>query len=278
MTYVRLREVGHLRLNLPSSYQFLRGLKWVPLAVTELHLTSHYLPIAIRLSENGPQLGAILDPAYLARPPLDGAGLWRLPYKPIAIRTIPLRLTPTPGNDPLQDVELPADSPFLSSDDKGNPILREDGNPHPSILSLRQLLMTLREGQRSLPASVDQLLIADLLVPLEESGSSKTRGADAEFHVIDLARFARLGNQAVGALARHSFTAIDIAVSSIFSQRTLRSEWLPKEEPEKSRAVISRLQNDLGSARIGLGNLPVTLDEGELFSLEDLNALRLGAD
>lgn len=271
MAHVSLREVAQMRLNVPSNYQFLRGLKWIPLAVTELHLTSHYLPIAIRLNKGTPQLAAILDPAYVAQPPIDELGRWRPSYKPIAIRTIPMRLAGVSGKDPLQDLEVPADSPFLSAD-SGPPILGEDGNPSPWILSLRQLLIGLRDGQRSILPIVDQLLMADLLIPLQESGSSDE---ETEWQVVEPSRFARLGKHAAGALARHNFLTFDVAVASLFSQRALRAECLPKEEGDRAHHTAARPQSDIDAMRLGLGSLPVTLDEGELFSTEDLEALRL---
>jgi len=89
--YVTLREVAHLNLRFPSSFGFVSELPWVPVSVTELHLTAHYFPIAIRLRDGVPSLGAILSDQYLIRAPITATGDWQGGYQPIALRSYPLR-------------------------------------------------------------------------------------------------------------------------------------------------------------------------------------------
>ena len=268
---VPLRGGIRARHAVPAHSRWVTGLGWQPIAFSEMHLCAHYYPLAIRFSRGSPLLGVILDEAYLTRPLVDAAGTWQGGYMPMAVRTFPFQAT---GNsvDPFDDLVVPADTDFLSTE-AGMPLCRDDGAPSSHLQTLHRLARQLLDSRRSLAAALDHLLIAGLLVPLRRPPSSASQPATPKLHTIDRARFAEIEPAAFAAMARHRFASVDIAVACQFSLHRLRAEC----QPQTSRSALAAS----AAGRRGLdflGMEDIAIDDGDLFSLGDLEATRSGLD
>ena len=116
-----------------------------------------------------------------------------------------------------------------------------------------------------MPAAIDQLLIADLLEPL--AGPDDAAPDGASFHILSPRRFAELGNGALGAMARHNFLSLDVAVAGLFSLQNLKPELRPKRA---DRIGPSSADAAAVFDAIAINDLPLALDDGELVPLSDL--------
>jgi hypothetical protein len=258
-----LRDLTALRLTPPKDERWIERLRWVPLSPTEIHLACRYFPLAVRIEHQQSGLGLLLGKATIAHTLLSDDGKWRGAYRPIALRCFPFQ-APGSGDDPLSDIAIAADSGFLS-DGAGPPVL-VDGKPNEWVVELHRLLQLLKRGEDAFAGAIDQLLIADLLEPLAAADdAAPTDGAS--FHVLSPRRFAELGNGALGAMARHNFLSLDIAVAGLFSLQNLKAELRPKR--------ADRVGPASGNAAamfdaIAINDLPLALDDGELVPLSDL--------
>jgi hypothetical protein len=273
---IPLREVAHLRLALPVDAGWIADRPWLPVSHTELHLASLYFPIAVGFHAELPALGLILGPQYLRYPAVDASGKWQGGYKPIALRCFPLQSAEI-GADPLSDVLVAADCCRLGDND-GIALVDGSGAPSPVVREIHRLLGLLRESRAKFAEALDRLLIANLLVPLAstQSGSS---GKDAlPLHVVDGARFLAADRGALSAMARHGFSALDVAVACLSSQRLLQEQYRPRlaaTSGAKSQAAKAAFPPRDG---FGLDEVDLVLDDGELISPADIDAMRDRAD
>lgn len=260
---VSLGDVATLRLTPPADERWIERLRWVPLSPTEIHLACRYFPLAVRIEDQQPRLGLLLGKTHIAHTLLSSDGQWRGAYRPIALRCFPFQVARS-GNDPLSDIVIATDSEFLSPG-AGLPVL-VNGKPNDWVVELHRLLRLLKRGEDAFAGPIDQLLIADLLEPL--AAMDDAAAADAtSFHVLSPRRFAELGNAALGAMARHNFLSLDIAVAGLFSLQNLKPELRPKPADR-----IGPSSDDATSAfdAIAINDLPLALDDGELVPLSDL--------
>lgn len=270
--YIRLREVAHLRLAFPEDHRFISDQAWLPLSRTELQLTAHHHAIAIRFHDGIPSIGIILKEQYLNRPLLNAAGQWQGTYKPISLRCFPLRIGES-GSGPLQELEIPAESNFLAAEG-GTPITEDQGRPSRTVTTIYQLLRLLRDGQSSMPATLDHLLIANLLVPLRRPDGEDGGPDQPAFYVVDAGRFAALGKRALAAMARHSFASVDVAVACLFSQKLIRPDCLPKYDQMDIPTATAPPPGEYARSAFGLDDLKLALDDSELFSFDDLETVK----
>jgi SapC len=255
---VPIREIAHLRLALPSDDRWVSEVDWIPVSPTEIHLACRYYPMAVRFEGSKPSLGLIVDQRYIMHPLLNSAGAWRGAYRPIALRCFPFA-APHIGDDPLEDIVIDADSKYLS-ETIGIPIVDDAGR---LVNELHRLFRLLQRGQESFAGTLDQYLIGSFLVPLWNT--------DQPLYVLDSARFLHLEHAALGAMARHGFLSVDIAVACLFSLQNLRPDYRPKGDGRLRRSIPSA---SIVPDMIAMDDLPLVLDDSELISLWDIDALR----
>jgi SapC len=260
---VQVRDIVHLRLALPADDRWIGELGWIPVSATEIHLACRYYPVAIRFDGPKPVLGLIVDQQYLAQPLLDSNGIWRGAYRPIGLRCFPFAARGI-EDDPLTDIVIDADSKYLSNTG-GTSIVDDVGRPGPLLNELHRLFRLLQHAQEAFTGVLDQYLIGGLLVPLTGPNS------DIRLYVLDPVRFLHLQPTALGAMARHGFLSVDLAVACLFSLQNMRPDYRPKgaERPQHPASSASTVPD-----MISMDELPLVLDDGELISLCDIDTLR----
>jgi hypothetical protein len=77
--------------------------------------------------------------------------------------------------------------------------------------------------------------------------------------------------KALAAMARHEFTALDIAVASLSSQRLLHERYRPKSD---ARPATHASSPSLPHDTLAIEGVDLALDDGELIMLADIDALR----
>jgi hypothetical protein len=267
---IPLREVAHLRLVLPLNEGRIDNQLWIPVSHTELHLACLYFPVAVRFDGGKPFLGLILGERYLKRPVVDASGNWQGGYKPIALRCSPFQ-TGKIGEDPLSDILIASPSNHLT-DKGGIPIVDDGGGPSPLIREIHRLFRLLQESQAKFSEPLDQLLIGNLLVPLEAADGISSTGDEPPLHVVDGVRFMEADKRGLGAMARHSFTALDVSVACLSSQRLLQEQYRAnlvsgtKPHAEKATSLAQEI--------FAFEDFNFVLDDGELISLADIDVLR----
>ena len=269
---IPLREVAHLKLVLPADEVGIADRSWLPVSHTELHLACLYFPIAVRFDAGLPSLGLIVGAQYLKYPALDASGRWQGGYKPIALRGFPLQ-SGTIGADPLSDILVASDSCHLGGKD-GIPLVDGSGAPSPLIREIHRLLGLLQETRAKFAQALDQLLIANLLVSIGPTARNSSDEDALPLYVVDGARFLDTDKRALGAMARHSFTALDIGVACLASQRLLRDQYRPKL-PAAARTKLQAPKIAFPPHDgFGLEEFDLMLDDGELISPADIDAMR----
>jgi hypothetical protein len=263
---VPLRRSAHLALNVPANQAWIEQLVWQPIAYSELHLCSHYYPIAIRLVRSEPLLGVLLGREFQVRPLVDERGIWQSGYLPMAVRSFPFQSTGR-SEDPLDDLVVPAQTPWLGPE--GSIRIREpNGRLSPHLINLHMLCRRLAESRQSMAAVLDLLMVADLLSPvLSGAGGSRQ---ETPFLTVDRNRMASVSRSALAAMARHRFAAIDIMVASVFSQAQLRATCRPAPSPERAPQASTETRRSHGLPPLPLDDIVV--DDGELLSYADLEA------
>lgn len=252
---VPVRDVAHLRLAAPSD-RWIEDIEWLPVSFSEMHLACRYFPLAIRAGKQGLRLGLLLHERYLNRSCLD-SGKWRGGYRPIAMRCFPFE-APNVGNDPLSDIVIDPASEYLSPT-TGAPMVDEAGRPTRLLAELCRLFGLLKRSEDLFAAVLDQYLIANLLVPLARKAPTEV---ECPFHVVDPARLTRMQNATLGAMARHSFHSVDVAIACLFSLQNLKPDCRPKEAAHWHRQPL--VHATLVPDPILLDDLGLTLDDGEL--------------
>lgn len=269
-----VRELKHLNFTAPSDDRWIEGVEWIPVSSSELHLACRYLPLAIRIEEGGPRLGLLVHPRYLGRPPLDPSGKWRVAYRPIAIRCFPFE-APSIGDDPLADIMISPISEFLSASG-GTTMADDSGQPTRFLTELHRLFGLLRHSEQAFASALDHYLIADLLIPLVGKGTGEH---ESRFYAVNPTRFTQMPNAALGAMARHGFLSVDVAVACVYSLQNLNACYLPTDADRASKLISAR--PSLVADSLLLDDLPLAVDDGELIPFELIGAgaeARAGAD
>jgi hypothetical protein len=264
-TSIPVRELKHLSFTAPSDDCWTEGVEWIPVSTSELHLACRYLPLAIRIDECGPRLGLLVHSRYLSRPPLDPSGKWRVAYRPIAIRSYPFE-APDIGDDPLTDIRISPTSKFLSPS-SGMAIADDKGQPTRFFTELHRLFGLLRRSEQAFAPVLDHYLIADLLMPL--IGEAAVENA-SQFYAVNPTRFTQMPNAALGAMARHNFLSVDVAIACVYSLQTLNARYLPRNIDGISKFISARTSLVLDS--LSLHDLPFAVDDGELIPFNLIGA------
>jgi hypothetical protein len=257
---VPIRDVAHLRLTMPSDDRWAKDFEWIPVSFTELHLTCRHFPVAIRAGRQGLQLGLLLHERFLSRSTLDASGKWRCTYRPIALRCFPFEAALV-GSDPISEIFIDPASKYLSAT-VGAPIIDEVGRATTLVAELHRLFGILKRSEDLFSKVLDQYLIADLLVPMADESPT---GAEGSFYVIDPARFSRMRNATLGAIARSGFLGIDVAISCLFSLQHLKPDRLPNEARLHRQPLVPAT---VGPDPILLDDLGLALDDSELIPFD----------
>lgn len=269
---VPVRDIAHQRLMQPADDRWTENVSWIPVSATEIHLACRYFPLAIRTETRNHRrthrLGLIVDQRYTAHPLLDTAGIWRGAYRPVALRCFPFQ-APTLGNDPLSDLMIDPDCGYLSAT-AGTPLVDNAGRAGRLLSEIHRLFCLLKQGEDTFAAALDHYLIADLLVPLP--GTDEVDD-EANLYVLDPARLSHLEHGALGAMARHRFMSVDIAIACRFSLQNLRPQYRPKDQGQPRHLRAASLAPDI----IAIDDLSLAIDDSELIALWDIDALRSGA-
>jgi hypothetical protein len=275
MRFVPLNSASDLRLLSAKDYSFVEQVGWLPLGETEFHLASHFLPVAFHLDADIPSVGVLLDNGYQVRPLVDTEGKWLRGYQPIALRCLPFRLANARLRDPALSLEICPDL-GLSSETAGQPMIGADGRVTRSVAFIHDALRKMRDARGTLAAAIDQLVMADLLVPMP---SQRPRKADsdepARVFVVDGERLYKTGARALSAMARQSFLSMDLAMACLFSQRLLKAEFRPggsavTTAPERTQAAAADAYAEWAAPAL---NANIALDDTALFSTDDLGTL-----
>jgi hypothetical protein len=222
MTLAPLAAMAEARFRPPEHFGFAASLAWIPVNDTEFHLTAHHLPLAVRMLGGMPRLGALVHPAFLRRPAVDGQGVWAAGYKPLALRTHPFVLSGRRTGRPIDEIDVVTDAGLVGP--WGMPVSSEQtvGVLSPEMAAIHKALVAMRAGAVKLSAALELLRIANVLVPLRDPA-----GQPAADLTLDPQRLAGLDEGAVAALAARSFLPLDLAGALVFSRRHFRPERLP---------------------------------------------------
>jgi SapC len=264
---VPVREVSQLRLVPPRDDCWVDDLGWIPVSATEIHLACRYYPIAVRFDGPTPRLGLIVGGRYLAHKLVDSAGAWRGAYRPIGLRCFPFS-APQLGGDPLHDILVDADSPCLSAS-TGIPLVDGSGRAGPFLNELHRFFSLLKQGEDAFSPLLDLFQIGGLLAPLATVNDDAVE--NPQLFVLDPARLLQMKPAALAAMARHGILSVNIAVASHFSLLNLRPEYRPKQTTGTRRDLIGSAST--APAMVAIDDLALALDDGELVSLWNIQAL-----
>ena len=169
------------RFTPARQFRFALEAGFVPVNDTEYLLTAHHLPLAVRMVEGTPVLGALVSATDLHRPAMDAAGAWRLGYLPIALRTHPFVLAEREASRPIDEIDVLPHNGQIGRE--GAPICVDfaTGQLGPEMTAIRNTLHMTRAGRIRLSAALDLLRIAGVLVPLvDEAGATRRQAADSD--------------------------------------------------------------------------------------------------
>jgi hypothetical protein len=233
----------------------------VPLADSELLLTSHHLPIAIDYVDDRLQVVAIIKSQFLRSAAIGANGQWRKGYLPIALRCLPFRAVA--GNTEAEKLEIALN--LDEADGTALPVFAADGSLAPEVSQIGKLLERLERGKRRLQKAAETLFIAGLLSPFQLARLPDTV-VNARALTVDRNKLSALSNSRAAHLAKDSFLPIDVASACIFSQRLMSNLVSVVTEPDQSTDRDS-LAAERESTLAGLQS-NVRLDESQLFSFE----------
>jgi hypothetical protein len=266
---VPIRDVAPRRLLPPGDDRWVSERGWVPVSSTEFHLACRYYPMAVRIDDERPQLGLIVDQRYLSHALLDSAGAWRGSYRPVGLRCFPFE-APHVGDDPLSDIVIDAASDHLSAT-SGIALVDDGGRPTRLVTELHRRFALLKRSQETFADILDQFLIGGLLLPLAEVDPANEAAAPP-LYVIDPERLSQIRNTSLGAMARHGFLSVDVAVAAAFSLQNLKAPYRPRATTESRwQAQASAL---VGPDLVGIDDLSLALDDGELIPLWNIDGLQ----
>ncbi len=266
---VALKERRDWRYVAPTDHRWVEALAWQPIALREMHLVAQYLPLGIRKVKDQWLLGVLLSRDLVTRQLVDASGRWQAGSLPIALRCFPFQATGT-GGTVMTDLVVPRASPFLSRTD-GIALLGPGGAPSAKLTELHALACLIRDSRKVAAPFLDHLAIADLLVPL----AATVGGGQADCYTISRGRFAALPSRVLAAMGRTAFTSLDIAVACLFSQRHLQAGALDKAADSALPSGPGRPSATPQAAIDLFGAGDVLLDDGDLLSMDDLEAMHV---
>jgi hypothetical protein len=224
---------------------------------------SHYCPVVLRFTDEGPQVLILLNPAMVSASTVDGNGRWRPPYSPIALRSLPFCPGPTVG-----DVRV---APELAAErhEESYPLRDAMGDPSEQFAAVLAWIGRLRQGMRRLSEAAKLIVAADLLVPIMVHQPGTMRPSETDYRTVCPQRLNRLSAARAAALTVDRCLPLDLLAACMFSRRLLaRSvtvQRLETSEPAASNESWKTI--DL----VKLPDLDVRLDSSPLFSYEQFS-------
>lgn len=260
--FLRVADSAVERWNKPARFDFLHRLPAAPIADTELLHLSHYCPIVIRLTDQGPRVRILLDPEMLAAEPVDKQGRWRPGYSPIALRTLPF----WPGDEPAEIHVAP--ELFADTAEDGFPLRDRSGKPSEQFKIMIASIDRLRQGMQRLDEAAKLLFAVDLLAPLiiERAGEAPV---ETGYFSASIEKFRRLAPQQVAVLSIDRCLPLDLAVACIFSRRLVARHVVLRVERNIDGELVETSAgqwNDL----VDPFETNLKLDTSQLFSFEHL--------
>ncbi|MGX5734044.1 SapC family protein [Bosea thiooxidans] len=265
LRFVGLPDSGLSRWGPPKSFGFLRQVPWLPIADTELLHLSHFCPIGIVLGETGPSVVALMHGFWHPKGSVDAKGGWSAPYIPMALRSLPFRLSAAAGAVEIApELIAPGEAVFALHD--------EDGAPGPEFAQALELLARVRRGASRLAEAAKVLLLAEVLVPLQPL----REGGHADVWVVSREAVLALPPRKAAALTVLSNLGFELAGAALFSQR-----WLDRTRIEAGAArdlsdevsllpIVATIEDTVERLMV--------MDESELFSFEAFVAAETSTD
>lgn len=257
--FVPVRESSVERWSKPQRFDFLRRLPTAPIADTELLHLSHYCPIVIERTDDGPSVRVLLDPDMTGAPPIDKEGRWRPRYSPIALRTLPF----WPGEPPEQIAVAPE---LFEAEHEGFALRDSAGKPSEQFALIVASINRLRQGMTRLDRAAKVLIAADLLTPLLVDRAGEP-SLETCYLTLSMGRFRMLAPEQAAALSVDHCLPLDLAAACAFSQRLLATEIGPRaasEAPPRKPQQHAGHWTDL----VDPFEIDLTLDSSQLFSFE----------
>lgn len=262
MEFIPLSSWSGDELPLEPALAHLDRIGWLPLGEGELLLAAHYLPLAVRLDGPRPQLGAIVRRDMLARDLVAPPGRWVGGYSPMSLRCFPFRIGARKlTDDPIADLEFAQLKDGVSKP-KPLRIRDENGASTAELKVIYENVKGILVGQHRMQPALDTLLAAELLVAI---GAPETELHAAGYFTIDRRRFAASSNHALAAMARNSFSTIELATVLNFSQVHLRAEIRPAATPVPTAPGEQAAPPIETGLQSGLETITPWLDTSELF-------------
>jgi hypothetical protein len=221
LRFQAVSDAGCERWSRPKRFDFFERLPTAPVADTEFLHLSHYCPIVVLPGADGPRVAILLDPSLTQSNPIGHDGRWRVPYSPMALRSLPF----WPGSSATEieiALELAADDPEDSL-----PMRDNSGRPSDEFAAVVTLIERLQLGMRRLSEAAKVLVAADLLVPLVADEPAGAWPADTGLLTVSPTRLAALSPARAAALSTDRCTPLDLATACLFSQRLLHRRVKP---------------------------------------------------
>jgi hypothetical protein len=256
--FVPVTQAGLRQWSRPQSLTFLDALAVAPLGDTEILHLAHYAPVAILLSDYGPEVALILHSELCTSQLVGSDGRWRPPYAPMAIRCLPFR-------NSLLESEPEFAPSLCDPSGEQHRFTEADGTPTKAFGYVMEMLQRLARGRIRLGNAARALIAADVLVPLHPIESRP----DHSLLVVNAERLAELSGVRAGALTSDANLPYELAAASIFSQRWLAKDAIqdiptvkeairpPSTLVERDRELTDRFDD------------PLLMDDSSLFSIED---------
>ncbi|HQS49586.1 MAG: hypothetical protein B7Y12_14620 [Rhizobiales bacterium 24-66-13] len=250
----------------PRSFAFAEAMERVALAESELLQASHHLPILVETTRQKVQVVAGLSGRLLRHPLLDGEGRWSRPYVPLRLRCLPFTIALTPGEGDPKVTVLVSDM-LLSTQmqPEGMPIVSEDGTASQAVVELMRLLLRAEAGNAALALAAEQLILADLLLPI---GPSREGGT---LWTVATERLAAVTAARAALLAKPSMLGSQLLFCLLFSRRMLHAN-LGTEVHRIETPETGTPQAVPAADSANLSALNFAMDESDLVPLDALAA------
>lgn len=253
--FTPLAQADLVAWSRPSQLSCFDQLLYAPIADTELLHVSHYAPVAIRYGA-GPDVVLLLHSNLQNAPLLSPDRRWLPPYAPMAIRALPFRGGPEPGE--------PEVAIALARAGEARFVLRDaDGKAGPEFANVLDLLQRLARGSTRLANAAKLLIAADVLVPLYAPDSHP----DETLMTLSPERLRALSPRRCASLTADTNLGLELAGAMLFSQRWLSKgviQDLPAPEPPPApRETYSTY------SRNDALDQPLLMDDSSLFSIDE---------
>lgn len=251
------------RWSRPRRFDFLDRLPTAPVADTELLHLSHYCPTVISLTDEGPLVRILLDPAMLVSAAVDKEGRWRPPYSPMALRSLPF----WPGMSP-DEIHVASE---LADDETGERYALRDttGDPSEQFAIVLAYIDRLRQGMRRLSEAAKLLVAADLLTPLVVREPGMQNVMQTDYFTVSPEKLTALPPARAAALTSDRCLPLDLVTACLFSKRLLARHIALQRIEAFEQQTIEQDFNDF----IRPPDLDFRLDGSPLFSFEQFSRL-----